>query len=493
MVGMKAVLLIFLFGLASLYGQEGERFDIRIDQSGENRIGYLKIGREHPIDTSTFLYVKFALEAFKQEGVIFILLDLDTPGGEVFAATQIAQLLLKVESEMGIPVVAFIDNWALSAGAMLAYSCRYIGISNTASMGAAEPVLVDQEGNVAAASEKINSALRSEMINLARAYGRSPLLAEAMVDKDVILVMRGGALVKLQTVAQILETDQIISGEGKLLTLTAEQLLTFGIASFESKSLFEVPFFAAIPHRQVLPYEDWRIGFFAFLSHPAIASLLFMGLLLGVYMEITHPGFGIPGALAIGCLALMLVSGFAVQAIHWVEIIFLVLGVVFLALELFVIPGFGIIGVLGILMTVGGLFALTLPSFQGMDLSFSEWSAAWDVLLSRLAWLSGALIVSIALIGYLMRTLPKRRFILKRMVLESDQEGYVSGEVDRSLIGKRGVAYTDLKLSGYVEIEGIPFQAVSQSGYLSKGCCVTIVGSEGAHFIVKETHEIRRD
>ena len=168
---------------------------IHYDPSGKNPIGYLHLAKDAPIQDSTYLYVKFAVEEFKKLKVPFVVLELDSPGGEVFAALKISSELKKLDTEYHIPVVAFIDNWALSAGALLAYSCRYIAITTDASMGAAEPVMMG-EGKMESASEKINSALRAEFSNTASFFGRNPLIAEAMVDKDIILVERKNKIIK---------------------------------------------------------------------------------------------------------------------------------------------------------------------------------------------------------------------------------------------------------------------------------------------------------
>ena len=165
----------------------------------------------------------------------FIILELNTPGGEVYAAQRISDALQDFDTQYNIPTVAFIDNWAISAGAMLAYSCRFIGIVKDASMGAAAPVFISG-GAMEAAPEKINSALRSDFSNRAGFYNRNPLIAEAMVDKDIILVVRHGEVVKLENEEQIElsgpDPDIVITTKGKLLTLDAKAMLEYGVADF---------------------------------------------------------------------------------------------------------------------------------------------------------------------------------------------------------------------------------------------------------------------
>ena len=113
---------------------------IKFTESGPNRVGLITIeDRTNGINESTWIYVKKALDEYKEKKPIFIILELNTPGGEVFAAQKISDALKEMDTQYNIPVVAYINNWAISAGAMLAYSCRFIAVVKDASMGAAEP------------------------------------------------------------------------------------------------------------------------------------------------------------------------------------------------------------------------------------------------------------------------------------------------------------------------------------------------------------------
>ena len=188
---------------------------ISYSETEQNLIGYLYIGHDRPIDQATYIYVKFALDDYKKKGVRFIILHLNTPGGEVLSSMKITDLLQKCDVRDHIPIVAFIDDWAISAGAMLAYACRFIAVIPNSIMGAAEPVLIGKEGQMEAASEKVNSALRAEFASLASFYNRNPLVAEAMVDKDMILVIRNRKIIKLRN-----EKDVIMSGHSPDILIT---------------------------------------------------------------------------------------------------------------------------------------------------------------------------------------------------------------------------------------------------------------------------------
>ena len=511
----KIFFFLFLYSLGFAQSLEQRLQDhIHYDPDAPNYIGHIAIPMDRPIDSSTFIHVKFALEFFKKKGVRFILLKLDTPGGEVFSAQKIAHHLQMSDIQNHIPVVAYIDNWAISAGAMLAYSSRFIGITPQASMGAAEPVHMAGE-RMEAASEKINSAIRSEFRNLATFYNRNPYIAEAMVDKDLILVRRNGEVVKLKNENEIQSSDEVITEKGKLLTLDAEKLMHYGVADFEvpvhdftlpiteadsQKSqwpagtfpLFQQPFFKKIPNAVIIEFQDWRVGLFSILSHPVVASFLFIGMMIGFYIEINTPGFGIFGSIGIVCLALILLSGFSVYAINWIELIILIAGIIFLAVELFIIPGFGVIGMVGILLIIAGIFALMLPNLNQIEFSAKGlYSLAAIDFLHSLLWLCGAFVVGFIIIVLLAKYVMPRSGLFLRLVLRNEQtckEDHVTGSKSKDFpkVGDRAEAYTPLRPSGKIMIGKDIFDALAEGGFIDKGEKVIISRLDGNKIFVRK-------
>lgn len=490
---------------------------IHYNKQGPNPIGYLHLAKDAPIQESTYLYIKFALSEFKKRGVPFVVLDIDSPGGEVFAALKISQELKKLDIEDHIPVIAFVDNWALSAGALLAYSCRFIGITTDASMGAAEPVIMG-EGKMESASEKINSALRAEFANTARFFGRDPLIAEAMVDKDIIVVERKGKIIRLESESEMVlagkTPDVIISRKGKLLTLDAEQMIRFSVADFqipyqslttastEEKQnlswpfsnyiLSKEPFFSKIPEATLISYQNSKIDFFAFLSHPLVSSLLMMGLLIGIYGEMSHPGSGLFGSIALGCLSLILLSSFAINTIDWLEVIILAAGAILLCIELFVLPGFGFVGILGILLMIGSLFALMLPEVSGVSFSFdfSQWSLSAIEIIKRLGFFVGALLLSMIVMTVLSRYITRKKSVLKHLVLTGEQDkdaGFVAVASNNELpsLGTEGTAYSSLRPSGKVLIHDTLYDAQADIAYIEKDTQVVITRHEAGKIVVR--------
>jgi membrane-bound serine protease (ClpP class) len=490
-------------------------------RDGENVIGHIVINDQSSgINQSTWLYVKNALDYYQKTQPIFVILELNTPGGEVFAAEKISDALKELDTQFNIPVVTFINNWAVSAGAMLAYSTRFITVVKDAIMGAAEPVYATQEGTMEAASEKVNSALRADFASRASFFGRNPLLAEAMVDKDMILVLRHGRIVRLDQENQIRTTgpapDTVISPKGKLLTLNADQLMEYGVADLllppqklapitpeeerqgrwpaDKMLLFHAPFFSDIPQATIDSYQmDWKTQFFVFLATPVVSSLLVMGLMIGAYMEMSTPGFGLPGTIAAICLFLILLSSFSLELAGWLEVIILLTGLALLIIELFILPSFGFVGIIGIFMFVGGLLALLLPGLGSVSFDYDSQTlnAAGQYFIERLVWFSGSLILSFIVIAFLGRYFLPHFSGFRRFVLSGNEQdaslGYVAGEDPQRLpaIGAEGEVVASLRPAGKVIVQNQWFDAVSTGDFIDIGEKIVVERLEGSTVFVK--------
>jgi membrane-bound serine protease (ClpP class) len=518
---MYKYLFFFYFLSVSLFGASSlavspEKVEnnlkkyIQIHAQAPNLIGHLYIGdHEKQINQGTYLYVKNALDYYREKRPAFIILELDSPGGQLYPAQRISDALKEIDIHYGIPVVAFINNWAMSAGAMLAYSCRYIAVVKDASMGAAQPI--SQSGEKT--SEKMNSAVRTDFANRASFFDRNPLIAEAMVDADIILVLRDGKILKLNDENQIKDSDRLISAKGKLLTLNSRELIEYGVADIDltptklepmteeeqktgvwpssKELLFTYPFFKEIPNAVIDSYRmDWKTHFFSLLSTPIVTSLLLLGLMISFYVELNTPGFGVAGAFGLVCLFLIILSSFSIQAASWLEILILIAGIGLILLEVFVIPGFGVTGILGISLAVIGLFALLLPGIKEMNFDFDTrtFNAAGEFILERVAWLAGTLVAGVLAIALLGRWIAPKYALFSPLVLRGEQEGYVAGlEVSQlPTVGSEGVAFTPLKTAGKVIINEIFFDAFSSGNFIEKGAKIRVMSLEGNKIIVEE-------
>lgn len=512
--------------LPETFEQRLARF-IHAPQAGqEPRIGRILIeDRQNGISQSTWIYVNTALNYYKKTKPICIVLELNTPGGEVFAAQRISDALKELDTQYDIPVIAYINNWAISAGAMLAYSSRFIVIAKDASMGAAEPVYIGEAGKMETASEKVNSALRTDFANRAKFFDRNPFIAEAMVDKDVILVKRGGEIIKLDAEDQIRKDganpDIVISPKGKLLTLNAEQLIEFGVADmmlpptkFEqlteqelssnlwplSKSpLSKIPYLQkTFPNAKIDTFEmNWQSKFLAFLASPQITSALFLGMVICFYIEMSAGAFGLAGVVGLLCLFFIVLSSFALEAIHWLEPILLLFGIFLLSLELFFFPTLGILAVIGALFMIAGLFGMMLPGIGSIEFNGETFNAAGEYVLSRLGWLSGSLLIALLFIGVLSRFMVPKFNLMRRIVL-GDTALLATGEHEmksKSIVpqvslnlGDHAVVSATLRPAGKIVISGQELDAISSGGFIEKGKSVIILRIEGEKIIVEEAY-----
>lgn len=491
---------------------------IRFNTDGPNTVGLINIdNRTTGINQSTWIYVKTALDYYKETKPAFVILRLNTPGGEVFAAQKISDAFKELDTQYNIPVVAFIDNWAISAGAMLAYSCRFITVVKDGSMGAAEPVFAGESGKMETAPEKVNSALRADFANRARFFDRNPDVAEAMVDKDIILVYRHGKIVRLDREEQIRITgtdpDKIITAKGKLLTLNAAESMQYGVADIllppqklplitekeraagkwpaEKTLLFEYPFFKEIPQASIDEYQmDWRTLFFVILAHPIVASMLFLGMMVGFYVEINSPGFGVPGSVGLICLFLIVLSSFALDVANWLELILLCVGIVLIALDLFVTPTFGLLGGAGALLAIIGLFGMMLPGIGAVDFEFDTqtFNAAGEAFFKRLAWLCGTFVLGLVIIVMLGRYVMPSFAMFSRFVLAGHEEtDYIAGEDPSKLPGPGtpGKVVATLRPAGKVMIDGTIYDAVSTGDFIDSGTAIEVEQLDGSVMVVK--------
>ncbi|UTW68290.1 nodulation protein NfeD [bacterium SCSIO 12643] len=398
-----------------------------------------------------------AIDAAKENNADYLMIELDTYGGTVDMADSIRTAIL----HSPIPVYILIDNNAASAGALISIACDKIYMIPGSTIGAA--TVVTQEG--VKAPDKIQSYFRSKMRATAEVKGRNPDIAEAMVDED--LEIEG------------------ITKKGKLLTFTVSEALTHGYCDKEVNNLQEVLVDNNLQNAQIIHHKLSSIDkIISFLIHPMISGFLIMIMIGGIYFELQSPGIGFPIAAAfIGALLFFAPLYIEGMAQNW-EIVIFVIGIVALAVEILIIPGTGITGILGIIMIMTGL---TLSMVKNIDFDFSMVELD-GILLSFSVVLMATLFMAILSIILLPKMLSSGR--LDKLVLRSSQEvedGYSS--VDQSLnkmVGISGITISDLRPSGKIEIESQHYDAFSVGTYIDKGEQIEVIGTEGPQLLVRK-------
>jgi membrane-bound serine protease (ClpP class) len=277
----------------------------------------------------------------------------------------------------------------------------------------------------------------------------------------------------------MVDADVEIAGlieKGKLLTLTTEEALRHGVADHRAEDTREL--LTVLGHagaEVVRARENWAERVVRFLTNPAVASLLMTLGLLGVFVELRTPGFGIPGFVGVLSLASFFWGHWLVALVGWEQLLLVVVGVVLLALEVFAIPGFGVAGVLGIAALVAGL------SSSLFGAGASAGAVVHAVL--RVA-ISAALSVVVGLVLWrFMRTLPFGR----RLVLGTTLAGGPRAEPEElpSLEGVIGTTLTPLRPAGIASLAGRRVDVVSLGDFIAAGEPVEVVRDEGNRVLVK--------
>lgn len=428
-------LLVMMVSSLSVYGQER---------------GLVYVVEVHDVvEKGLYKYMERAFKEAQEAGADQIILDIDTPGGAIEAADEIGKLI----QNSPLPVTAYINPHATSAGAYIALSADTIVMAPTGTMGSSQ--VVDLAGN--AADEKVQSFWKSMMANAAERTGRDPLYALAMVDPGI-------------------EIEGLVKA-GELLNFRASQALQYGYAEAIGENLEEVLLFLELPQAEVVHVEIKMAEHLArFITHPVVASLLLSIGGLGLMIELFSPGFGVPGFVGLAALGLYFFGHLAAGLAGWEAVILFVAGLVLLIIELF-IPGFGIFGILGIVALMAGM-ALGSGDF-----------------LIGIKYVGIALLVSLLaliILSRLLKGLSARGGLWSRMVLEeglSTEETRTLFEKRSSLVGKRGVAVTPLRLSGSIQIDGERYDVVSDGQWVQEGSKVEVIKVDGPRIVVRQVED----
>ncbi len=411
------------------------------------------------IDLGLAPYVQRVLDEAQAAGAAAVVLEINTFGGRVDAAVQIRDALLNSR----VPTIAFINKRAISAGALISLAAETIVMSGGGTIGAATPVQAGQPGGASQpVEEKTVSYVRKEFRATAESRKRPLLVAEAMVDADVAIP---GVIAK-----------------GKLLTLTTEEALKLKVADIRADTLEEALQKLGLGGAEIRGASvNWAENIVRFLTHPTVSSLLITIAMVGILIELRTPGFGVPGALGVSSLALFFWGHWIVQLAGLEELLLALVGVLLLALELLVIPGFGIAGIAGILAIFAGL---VLSMLGPGDTPQFIMEATVRVIFS-------VLIALVASLG-LMRLLPKLPFG-RRLVLDTELkagEGFASPpETDAQWLGKTGRATSPLHPSGIAEIDGHRLDVISEGELIDAGTLIQVVRVDSNRIVVHAVSE----
>jgi membrane-bound serine protease (ClpP class) len=411
---------------------------------------------DNVIDPRMNRYTELALDYAENSEADIVIIEMDTYGGAVTDADDIRTRIM----EFSIPVWVFINKDAASAGALISIACDSIYMAPGSSIGAA--TVVTQDGS--AAPDKYQSYMRSIMRSTAEANNRDANIAEAMVDEDI-------------------EIDSI-TRVGEVVTFSTSEAIKYGFCEAEVNSIDEILERNGMGDYSISEFKlSASEKVIRFFLNPIISGLLILIIIGGIYFELQTPGVGFPLFAALVAVTLYFIPYYLNGlAANW-EIIMFFLGIALIALEIFVIPGFGIAGISGLILTLGSLILVMLNN-DFFDFSFVKASEIFQATATIIAGMFGSIIIMF--FGGVRLTNTKFFNRIALQAVQNRSEGYTSSFKEESMIGKTGTAYTVLRPSGKVLIEGALYDAYTRGDYIDKNDKIKVINEEGTSLKVKK-------
>lgn len=470
-------LVVFFTFLSSIFSLSAAQ---EKDESFEGKVVEIKIDKEDLGNSQSFKYMKRIITRAEDEKAAAIVLTLDTPGGKAF---ETSEFMMRVLQPTKIPTYAFVNTQAMSAGALIAASCKEIYMAPVSSIGAAGLVSGTGEPIEEMARKKLESAFRSFTRSVVTELGHNPAVIDAMMvpaDQDRTF---GPVLVK----------------KGELLTLTGKEaveiidgapLLAKGLASSVQEILDKENISAPIVVAEPTGFEQiaWWIA--------ALSPILILIGIGGIYIEFKTPGFGIGGIIAIVAFALFFFGNNIAGNLAGYETIALFLvGCILVCVEIFLFPGMIVFGAIGVICLVSAVFGGMIDAIA-LEKLFSEGGFTAGNLLDLSARpllnLTLGLLGGLILIALLMKYLPN--WALFKGFTNADISGadVPAAPVEHKpalKVGDIGKTLTELRPSGTAIFNDVRYEVVARDGYQKKGITVKIIKLDTFNVIVEQTEE----
>jgi membrane-bound serine protease (ClpP class) len=452
---MNAVRVIFCFMLVAATAAAGERGPVII------------VPLQSEVTQAQFFFLRRALKSAERQHASAFVIEMNTYGGDAKAAIDIMDALLKTK----VPTFTYINNKAISAGALIAMATQKIYMAPTAVIGAAAPVLSTGGDLPKTMTDKMVSALSAMARAAAQQNGHNPDIADAFISKEKELKMG----------------EVVIDKSDSLLTLSAPEasrvfdgkpLLAAGMAS-SSEEMLDQAGLGGGDIRHVEPTGFERLAFWI----TAIAPLLLLGGIIGGYIEFKVPGFGLPGLVSIICFALFFAGHYLAGLAGWEAPVFFAVGVALVVGELIVHPGTILPGLAGVFLIVAALTYAMIDRWPGQPF----WPTQ-EMLMRPLMNLTLAIAAAI-LVGYLLAKYLPQTSIYHRLVLGAEVPP--GPALDRPPLvlaigsGTTGLARTTLRPSGKAAFGEQLLDVVSQGEFIEAGAPVRVVLVEGARVVVE--------
>jgi len=461
------------------------------------------------IDDGLYKSIRRRTQVALDQGVQYLIYEIGTYGGFLDSADDISKYLI-LEIGKKARTVAYITTEAISAGAMISVSCQDIIMRENTTIGDCAPIMLG--GKLEGVErEKTESFTRAAFDRAAEANGYPQALLRAMVTMQIevyrVKNINTGEYEFFESDnlpkdpnRYDLDNKQLIVSNNEILTLTASKAFEYGITRAQVKDLAGALDFLAqhdgvtFVGQPMLLEPNWSEQMVRWVNSPAVMAVLVMIGLLGVYIELSTPGIGLPGMVAAICFAIIIGSKYLVGLANWVEVALFIVGVLLLMIEIFVLPGFGIAGTLGILCILAGIFGMLIRNPPDR-LPWPQTSLDWQIFLNGVLGLSFGIIGFIVLIWLFARYLPKFQFLSGLILVPTTAKQTSVVQVSMTFppeikstainVGDIGEVTSTLRPTGKARFGDAIVDVVATAEFLDQGTKVKITEIHGNRVVVK--------
>jgi len=446
------------------------------------------------VEPSMAFFLNRALRDTGNSPEALYVFEIDTFGGRVDSAFEIADILVDVPAGK---TIAFVQNKAISAGALIALACNELYMRPNSTIGDVAPITQTNEGPKVM-GEKFQSPLRAKFRSLAKRNGYPERLAESMVTEEMeVFQVAVGEEVRYMDSTELAEFEELgkglvqskktIVGKDELLTMDDSEAFELGFSQLTAEDLDAVMAHLGIHVFEVVRLDQsWSENLGRFVG--TIAPILLMLGLASLYTEMKVPGFGLPGIIALFCLGLVFLNQYLMGLADYVEFFLIVIGILLIGIEILVLPGFGIAGPLGFLCIGVGL----ILSFQ--DFVVPDPAAPWqmDLLVNNALLVLGSFVVAFILAFVALRfLLPRLGTVIDGPYLQADlrEARDLTSAVDKLSVGDTGITLTLLRPSGKADFNGEIYDVLSENEFIHKESKIKVKRIKGNKVIVSRREE----
>ena len=457
------------------------------------------IRMEGPIGPMLQQFLFRKLDVAKKKGADLVIIEIDSPGGGLHESLEISSRLRDLHDEEGMYAVAFVPKEAISGAAISALGCDQILMRPEALLGDAGVISFGEDAQFHHVQQKIRDPVLQHLEGLAKAKGRPPALAKSMTDLNLeVFAMRDPKSGETTYMSQE-EINADKSGrwekgplvpetkEDSFLTVRGRRAVELQLAEGLVQSRGELRTRFGLKD-ELIVLEPTGVDTAVFILNLGfVTGLLFVIGLVALFVEFSAPGIGLGGLVAGLCFAIFFWSRFLGGTAGWLEVVLFLAGVAFLAVELFVLPGFGIAGLAGVLLM------LTAVVMAGQNFGVPGNAGELKTTVNSLA----VVLISGAVVGVAALALSKyfgEIPILGRLMLHPPElaaGGMIEGTSLHGArfgveIGDEGVADSPLRPAGKVRFGEEYVDVITEGTLIAPGTRVRVIKISGNRVVVRQ-------